>query len=197
MYNSGLIERLSLETVHRDGNYQIFLLNFKQAFHKLCGYHILPIQLKRYGAQLTVQAAKIRQQEVKLAEQATKLTDQDTQIAELKRHLEEWDHKFGDLTAELSRAREESGTIAEAGTSHEVEGRVARKILPVGSAETEGRVGRRMVRTATVVSVDVTDPGQGKDRDRNCKMKRKAESDACNVNVVKKMKVQSSNKMSE
>lgn len=144
-----------------------------------------------------MQAAKIRQQEAKLAEQATKLTDQDAHIAELKRHLEEWDHKFGDLTAELSRAREESGTIAEAGTSHDVEGRVARKILPVGSAETEGRVGRRMVRNATVASVDVTDPGQGKDRDRNCKVKRKSEPEACNINVIKQMKVQSSNKMSE
>lgn len=29
MYNSGLIEGLSMEIVHRDGNYQIFLLNFK------------------------------------------------------------------------------------------------------------------------------------------------------------------------
>lgn len=156
----------------------------------------LTLKLKRYGAQLTAQAAKIRQQEAKLAEQATKLTDQDAHIAELKRHLEEWDHKFGDLTAELSRAREESGTIAEAGTSHDVEGRVTRKILPVGS-ETEGRVGRRMVRNATVVSVDVTDPRQGKDRDRNCKIKRKAESDAFNIDGIKMMKVQSSDEMSE
>jgi hypothetical protein len=144
-----------------------------------------------------VQAAKIRQQEGKLAEQATKLTNQDTHIAELKRHLEEWDHKFGDLTAELSRAREESGTIAEAGTSHDVEGRVARKILPVSPNETESRVGRRMARNATAVSVDVTDPGQGKDKDRNCKMKRKVEPDGHNSSAIKKMKVRSSNKMSE
>jgi hypothetical protein len=152
---------------------------------------ILPIQLKRYGAQLILQAAKIRQQEAKMAEQATKLTDQDTHIAEMKRHLEEWDHKFGDLTAELSRAREESGSIAEAGTSHDVEGRVARKILPAGPIETEGRAGRRMARN------DVTDPEQGKDKDRSCKMKRKVEPVAPNIRAIKKMKAKSSNKMSE
>jgi hypothetical protein len=154
---------------------------------------VLPTQLKRHGAKLTLQAAKIRQQEAKLAEQATKLTDQDAHIAELKRHLEEWDHKFGDLTAELSRAREESGTIAETGTSHDVEGRVARKVLPVGNIETEGRVGRRMARNAT----DATDPEQGQDKDRNCKLKRKAEPDAHSVSATKKMKVKSPKKMSE
>ena len=53
------------------------------------------------------------------------MTEQDTQIAELKRHLEEWDHKFGDLSAELSRAREESGAISESGTSHDAEEIVA------------------------------------------------------------------------
>jgi hypothetical protein len=156
---------------------------------------ILPIQVKRYGAQQILQSAKIRQQEAKMAEQATKLTDQDTHIAEMKRHLEEWDHKFGDLTAELSRAREESGSIGEAGTSHDVEGRVARKIVPVGPIETEGRVGRRMARNATVVSVDVTDPEQGKDKDRNCK--RKLDPDVPNIKTIKTTKAKSSNKMSE
>jgi len=132
-----------------------------------------------------------------LSEQVTKLTEQDTQIAELKRHLEEWDHKFGDLAAELRRACEESGAIAEAGTSHSVEGRIARKMLPVGSVMAEGQVSRRKVKTATIVSIDVTDPGQGKDRDRSCKKKRKAAPNSSKVDAVKKRKVHPSNKVSK
>ena len=161
-------------------------------------------QLKRYSAQLMVQSAKIVQQQAKLteqdaklAEQASKLTEQDTQIAELKRHLEEWDHKFADLTAELSRAREESGAIAEAGTSHEVEGRVTRNILPVGSAEAEGRVSRRKLRTSTVISSDVTAAGQEEDSGRNATLKRKAEPDNCKVDLAKKPKVQPSDEVAK
>ncbi|GFG32382.1 hypothetical protein Cfor_04362 [Coptotermes formosanus] len=164
----------------------------------------LSLKLKRYGARLMVQSAKIMQQQAKLteqdtklAEQATKLTEQEAQIAELKRHLEEWDHKFADLTAELSRAREESGAITEAGTSHEVEGRVARNMLPVGSTEAEGRIGWRKVRTSTVVSSDVTAPGQEEDRDRNATMKRKAEPDNCKVDLAKKAKAQTSDEVSK
>lgn len=135
-----------------------------------------------------MQSVKIRQQEAKLGEQATKLAEQDTQIADLKRHLEEWDHKFGDLTAELSRAREESGAIAEAGTSHDVEERVVRNVLPVGSDEAEGQASRKKVRTVAVVGMDVTDPRQGKGGDeRSCKMKA-ATSDTSEVDTVKKRK---------
>jgi hypothetical protein len=165
--------------------------------------NIIPPQLKRYSARLMVQSAKIMQQQAKfteqdakLAEQASKLTEQEAQIAELKRHLEEWDHKFADLTAELSRAREESGAITEGGTSHEVEGRVARNILPVGgSAEAEGRISRRKLRTSTVISTDVTAPGQEEDRDRSATMKRKAEPDNCKVDLAKKSKVQPSDEV--
>lgn len=135
-----------------------------------------------------MQSVKIRQHEAKLSEQATKLTEQDTQIAELKRHLEEWDHKFGDLTAELSRAREESGAIAEAGTSHDVESRVARNVLPVESDEAEGQVGRRKVRTPAVVGTEVTDPREGKDGDRSCKRKGTAALHTSKVETVKKRK---------
>jgi F-box protein 28 len=164
----------------------------------------LTLKLKRHSAQLMVQSAKIVQQQAKLteqdaklAEQANKLTEQDTQIAELKRHLEEWDHKFADLTAELSRAREESGAITEAGTSHEVEGRVARNMLPVGSAEAEGRVSRRKLRTSTVISSDVTAPGQEEDRDRSAMMKRKAEPDNFKIDLAKKSKVQPSDEVAK
>jgi uncharacterized coiled-coil protein SlyX len=149
------------------------------------------------SAKIMQQQAKLTEQDTKLAEQATKLTEQEAQIAELKRHLEEWDHKFADLTAELSRAREESGAITEAGTSHEVEGRVARNMLPVGSTEAEGRIGWRKVRTSTVVSSDVTAPGQEEDRDRNATMKRKAEPDNCKVDLTKKAKAQTSDEVSK
>ena len=72
------------------------------------------------------------------------MTEQETQIAELKRHLEEWDHKFGDLSAKLSRERDESGTIAESGPSHDVEGIVAR--LPTEHVhERDTRTSRRKV----------------------------------------------------
>jgi DNA repair exonuclease SbcCD ATPase subunit len=143
------------------------------------------------------QQAKLAEQDAKLAEQVTKLTEHDAQFAELKRHLEELDHKFADLTAELSRAREESGAITEAGTSHEVEGRVARNMLPVGSTEAEGWVGRRKTRTSTVMSSDVTAPGQEEDRDRSSMMKRRAEPDNYKVDLAKKAKLQPSDAVSE
>jgi uncharacterized coiled-coil protein SlyX len=149
------------------------------------------------SAKIVQQQAKLTEQDAKLAEQASKLTEQDTHIAELKRHLEEWDHKFADLTAELSRAREESGAITEAGTSHEVEGRVARNMLPVGSAEVEGRVSRRKLRTSTVISSDVTASGQDEDRDKSATMKRKAEPDNCKVESAKKSKVQPSDEVAK
>lgn len=56
--------------------------------------------MKRQGLQIQLQSAKLQ-------EQAKKITEQDTQIAEMRKHLEEWEQKIGDLTAELSRAREE------------------------------------------------------------------------------------------
>lgn len=144
------------------------------------------------SAKIVQQQAKLTEQDAKSAEQASKLTEQDTQIADLKRHLEELDHKFADLTAELSRAREESGAITEAGTSHEVEGRVTRNMLPVGSAEAEGWINRRKLRSSTVISSDVTAPGQEEDKDRNTTLKRKAEPDTCKVDLAKKSKVQTS-----
>jgi hypothetical protein len=78
--------------------------------------------------------------------------------------------------------------MTEAGTSHDVEDRVARNVLPVGSDEAEGQVGRKKVRTATVVGIDVTDPRQGKDGERSSKMKWTATSDTSKVDTVKKRK---------
>ncbi|PSN36157.1 F-box only protein 28 [Blattella germanica] len=98
---------------------------------------------------------KFQEQEAKLAEQSSKLAEQDTQIAELKRHLEEWDHKFGDLSAELSRAREESGGITESGTSHDVEGIITRqKILPISPTEHNFEKDCRISRKKTVTNDD-------------------------------------------
>ncbi|XP_067006768.1 F-box only protein 28 isoform X2 [Anabrus simplex] len=73
----------------------------------------LVLKVKRQNFQLSLQGSKLRDQGSKLHDLALKLSEKDTQIAELKRHVEELDHKFGDLAAELSRAREEKGALAE------------------------------------------------------------------------------------
>ncbi|CAD6227803.1 GSCOCG00006261001-RA-CDS [Cotesia congregata] len=61
------------------------------------------LRMKRQGAQMRLQSNKLH-------EQAKKLNEQELQIADLRRHFEEWEQKMGDLTAELSRARDESLT---------------------------------------------------------------------------------------
>ncbi|KAJ4436061.1 hypothetical protein ANN_18688, partial [Periplaneta americana] len=128
-------------------------------------------------------------------------------IAELKRHLEEWDHKFGDLTAELSRAREENGAIAE-GSGHDVDGRVPRKILPAERVhEIDNRVSRRKVtiresvagsiskRTTTAVNIDTNEPKQGNKGDRSGKLKRRMVSPSAKVGTIKKRKGLSANRV--
>ena len=59
------------------------------------------LRMKRQGFQMRLQS-------LKLQEQAKKIHDQNTQLAEMRKHLEEWEQKMVDLTAELSRAREET-----------------------------------------------------------------------------------------
>ncbi|XP_017766018.1 PREDICTED: F-box only protein 28 [Eufriesea mexicana] len=61
----------------------------------------MKLRMKRQGFQMRLQS-------LKLQEQAKKIHDQDTQLAEMRKHLEEWEQKMVDLTAELSRAREET-----------------------------------------------------------------------------------------
>ncbi|XP_012277668.1 F-box only protein 28 [Orussus abietinus] len=61
----------------------------------------LKLRMKRHGF-------RMRLQSLKLQAQAEKIHEQDAQIADMRRHLEEWEQKIGDLTAELSRAREET-----------------------------------------------------------------------------------------
>lgn len=77
--------------------------------------------LKNVVAKLITRVKKqnniIRSQTSVIREQSSKLKDQDTGIAELKRHVEEWDLKFADLVAELSRARDESSSTSTSAPS--------------------------------------------------------------------------------
>lgn len=61
----------------------------------------MKLRMKRQGFQMRLQS-------LKLQEQGKKIHDQDTQLAEMRKHLEEWEQKMVDLTAGLSRAREET-----------------------------------------------------------------------------------------
>lgn len=61
----------------------------------------MKLRMKRQGFQMRLQS-------LKLQEQGKKIHDQDIQLAEMRKHLEEWEQKMVDLTAELSRAREET-----------------------------------------------------------------------------------------
>lgn len=54
------------------------------------------------------QACQIRLQNKKLQDQSKKIHDQEQQLSEMRRHFEEWEQKIGDLTAELSRSREDT-----------------------------------------------------------------------------------------
>ncbi|KAF5278528.1 hypothetical protein FQR65_LT15654 [Abscondita terminalis] len=67
----------------------------------------LSSQFKRQTKILREKSSTIKEQERKLQEQAAKLQEQETSIADLKKHVEEWDQKFSDLTAELVRVRED------------------------------------------------------------------------------------------
>lgn len=50
----------------------------------------------------------MKKQNRQLSSQATKIREQNVSLAELKKHMEEWDVKFIDLTAGLNRSREDS-----------------------------------------------------------------------------------------
>lgn len=65
-------------------------------------------QIGKMKLRMNRQSFQMRLQSAKLQEHQKKIQEQHTQIAEMKKHLEEWEHKLGDLTAELSRAREEA-----------------------------------------------------------------------------------------
>lgn len=65
-------------------------------------------QLTKMKLRMNRQAFQMRVQTLKLQEHAKKIQDQYAQLADLKKHLEDWEQKLGDMTAELSRAREET-----------------------------------------------------------------------------------------
>lgn len=65
-------------------------------------------EISKMKLRMNRQSLQMRLQSIKLQEHRKKIQEQQAQIAEMKKHLEEWEHKLGDLTAELSRAREEA-----------------------------------------------------------------------------------------
>lgn len=64
-------------------------------------------KLRKQNMRIKAQSLKIREQEKKIQEQNTKIQDQEATLADFKKHIEEWDQKYKDLTAELVRARED------------------------------------------------------------------------------------------
>lgn len=56
---------------------------------------------------LKAQSLKIKEQERKIQEQNTKIVEQETTLADIKKHIDEWDQKYTDLTTELVRARDD------------------------------------------------------------------------------------------
>lgn len=84
-----------------------------QSTQKLC------TKLKRQNMRLKVQSHKLKEQERKIQEQNTKILEQETTLADIKKHIDEWDQKYNDLTTELVRARDEilAATVATSPTS--------------------------------------------------------------------------------
>lgn len=68
---------------------------------------------------LRSQSVKLKEQERKIQEQNTKIQDQEATLADIKKHIDEWDQKYTDLTTELVRARDEilAATVAAAASS--------------------------------------------------------------------------------
>ncbi|VEN48494.1 unnamed protein product [Callosobruchus maculatus] len=64
-------------------------------------------KLKRQNVRLKAQAFKIREQERKIQEQTTKIQEQEGSLADIKKHIDEWDQKYKDLTSDLIRAKDD------------------------------------------------------------------------------------------
>ncbi|CAG9761308.1 unnamed protein product [Ceutorhynchus assimilis] len=97
---------LKLKRISKDHKYRITYLTQNT--------QRLNLKLRRQNNKLRLQSAKLREhehkhqeQERKLQEQNTKILEQDAALSDIKKHMEEWDQKYKDLTAELVRAREE------------------------------------------------------------------------------------------
>lgn len=73
---------------------------------------------------LKAQSRKLKEQERKIHEQNIKIQEQGTTLADIKKHIDEWDQKYTDLTTELVRARDEilaATTSQRANTSSSTE----------------------------------------------------------------------------
>ncbi|XP_050307050.1 F-box only protein 28 isoform X2 [Anthonomus grandis grandis] len=65
------------------------------------------VKMRKQKDRLRIQETKIRDQERKLQEQSTKIAEQEATIIDMKKHMDEWDQKYKDLTSELVRAKDE------------------------------------------------------------------------------------------
>ncbi|XP_044268874.1 protein MCM10 homolog [Tribolium madens] len=63
-------------------------------------------KMKKQNKRLKAQSVRIRDQERKIQEQTAKIQEQETALADIKKHMDEWDQKYKDLTNELVRARD-------------------------------------------------------------------------------------------
>nr|XP_023026576.1 F-box only protein 28 [Leptinotarsa decemlineata] len=72
-----------------------------QSTQKLCE------KLGKLNTRLKGQSQKIREQEKKIQEQNTKIQEQEATLADIKKHMDDWDQKYKDLTTELVRARDD------------------------------------------------------------------------------------------
>ncbi|GLH05270.1 Putative pallbearer [Gryllus bimaculatus] len=66
------------------------------------------------SSKISLHKSRCNKQAKRVSSQAIVIAEQGTQIAELKRTIAEWDHKYGDVIAELSCIREENAVLAAA-----------------------------------------------------------------------------------
>ncbi|XP_034935075.1 F-box only protein 28 [Chelonus insularis] len=107
-HHSGGPSSTSFQTVSSDKLNQTFKKIYNRTKKNKLSFLSVKSRLSKLRLRMKRQGCQMRLQSVKLQEQSKKIHEQDLQIAEMRRHLEEWEQKMGDLTAELSRAREES-----------------------------------------------------------------------------------------
>uniref|UniRef100_A0A6P7GU31 Uncharacterized protein LOC114340774 n=1 Tax=Diabrotica virgifera virgifera TaxID=50390 RepID=A0A6P7GU31_DIAVI len=63
-------------------------------------------KLRKQNIRIKAQSLKIREQEKKIQEQQTKIQEQEATLADFKKHIDEWNQKYKDLTTEFVRAIE-------------------------------------------------------------------------------------------
>ncbi|CAG9824470.1 unnamed protein product [Phaedon cochleariae] len=97
-------------------NHKHHISYLTQSTQRLCQ------KLKKQNIRLKAQSQKIREQERKIQEQNTKIQEQEATLADIKKHIDEWDQKYKDLTAELVRARDDilAATSPKSGPSAQV-----------------------------------------------------------------------------